>query len=326
MVDIAAQFEYNCNEFNRLQRLWRTSMSKSTKWIVGIIVIVFGFFAIVFTVFLFVLFNEDESEEIGSGSNGTIALIELKEQITTSENIVRLFKKYRNDASVKGIVFRIESPGGGVSASQEIYEEVKKTRDSGKPVVVSMGSVAASGGYYVACGGSKIIANPGTITGSIGVISQFIHVNDLMNKIGVRETTIKSGKFKDTGSPFRVPNDEDKKYFQSMIDDVYDQFVTVVATERKLSKEKVKLLADGRVFTGRKAYEEKLVDTLGTYEDAIVFAAKLARISGTPKTIREKKKERLTDMLFGEMKNGVKEFKNEILNQPILQYSLIQPY
>ena len=277
-------------------------MTKTTKWVLAGIGTVFLLFVLFWAAILFFIFQGDNDENYSSGTGGTLAIVELKDEILSSENIVRQFKKYRENSSVKGIVFRVDSPGGGVSASQEIYEEVKKTRDEGKPVVVSMGSVAASGGYYVSCGASKIVANPGTVTGSIGVISQFMNFNQLMGKVGVGTTTVKSGKFKDTGSPYREMTEEEKKYFQETIDNVYQQFLSVVETERKLSPEVAKKLADGRIFTGRKAYEVGLVDTLGTYEDAIALAAHLAKISGTPKIIKERKKERLSDILFGSLK------------------------
>lgn len=294
-------------------------MSKTAKWLIGI----FSFLAIFFLIIVFgivFLLKEDETEDISSGSAGTIALVELNETIVSSQNIVQQLKRYRENTGVRAIVLRVDSPGGGVAASQEIYEEVKKTREYGKPIVVSMGAVAASGGYYVSMGASRIVANPGSITGSIGVISQFMHVNALLDKIGVTSTTIKSGKLKDAGSPFRAPNEEDKKYFQEMIDDVYDQFVTTVAKERKLDKSLVKKYADGRVFTGRKAYELKLIDTLGTYQDAIKIAAQLAKVYGTPRVIKERKKEKLTDMIFGEVRSELSQLKNEMLNQPIVQY------
>jgi protease-4 len=247
-------------------------MSKTAKWLIGIFSFLAIFFFFIVTAFLS-LFSDEETEDVSSGTAGTIALVELNEEIVGSQHIVQQIKRYRENTSVRAIVLRIESPGGGVSASQEIYEEVKKTREYGKPIVVSMGSVAASGGYYIAVGASRIVANPGSITGSIGVISQFMHVNQLLDKIGVTSTTIKSGQMKDAGSPFRSSTAEDKRYFQEMIDDIYDQFVTTVAVERKLEKSLVKKYADGRVFTGRKAYELKLIDTLGTYQDAIKIAA-----------------------------------------------------
>jgi protease-4 len=294
-------------------------MSKTAKWLIGIFSFLAIFFFFIVTAFLS-LFSDEETEDVSSGTAGTIALVELNEEIVGSQHIVQQIKRYRENTSVRAIVLRIESPGGGVSASQEIYEEVKKTREYGKPIVVSMGSVAASGGYYIAVGASRIVANPGSITGSIGVISQFMHVNQLLDKIGVTSTTIKSGQMKDAGSPFRSSTAEDKRYFQEMIDDIYDQFVTTVAVERKLEKSLVKKYADGRVFTGRKAYELKLIDTLGTYQDAIKIAAQLGEIYGTPRVIKERKRERFSDMVFGEVRSGLTQMKNELLYQPIVQY------
>ena len=300
-------------------------MTKTTKWVLGGIGTLFVLFVLFWGAILFFIFQGDDDEEYSTGSGGTIAVVELKQEIVSSESIVRQFKKYRENSSVKGIVFRVESPGGGVAASQEIYEEVKKTRESGKPVVVSMGAVAASGGYYVSCGASKIMANPGTVTGSIGVISQFMNFNQLMGKIGVGSTTVKSGKFKDTGNPYREMTEEEKKYFQETIDDVYQQFLLVVETERKLSHDAAKRLADGRIFTGRKAFAAGLIDTLGTYEDAVSLAAHLARLSGTPKIIKERKRERLADILFGSIAHEIVDLKQDIMNQPMLQYKLTQP-
>jgi protease-4 len=294
-------------------------MSKTAKWLIGIFGTLAIFFIFIVLSFVF-LFSGDDTEDVSSGTAGTVALIELNEPIVSSQQIVQQLKKYRENANIRAIVLRVDSPGGGVSASQEIYEEMKKTREYGKPIVVSMGSVAASGGYYVSIGASRIVANPGSITGSIGVISQFMHINALLDKIGVTSTTIKSGKLKDAGSPLRKPNEEDKKYFQEMVDDIYDQFVSAVAKERKLDKALVKKYADGRVFTGRKAYELKLIDTLGTYQDAIKIAAQLAQVYGTPRVVKERKREKLSDMIFGEVRSELTGLKNELLNQPIVQY------
>lgn len=228
-----------------------------------------------------------------------IALIELEGTIVDSRDIVRQFKKYRDDASVEAIVFRIESPGGGITPSQEIFDIVKKTRASGKPVIVSMGSVAASGGYYVACPADTIVANPGTITGSIGVIIQYPNVDKLLDKVGVKFTTIKSGEFKDAMSPFRDMTRPEETYLQNFVMNAYGQFVIAVATERKLDTAYVRQYADGRVYTGEQALELKLVDVLGTYDDAISIAAKKAGIVGTPEVIKEKKyKPSFFDLLF----------------------------
>jgi protease-4 len=300
-------------------------MSNTAKWILGIaaFVIVLGglFILSIFSV----IFSGTDDETLGT-SGERVAVIELTEPITDSQDIVRQFKKYRENKSVKAIVFRVDSPGGGVSASQEIYEEVRKTRLSGKPVVVSMGSVAASGGYYVSCGASKIVANPGTLTGSIGVIFQFLHFSELMNKIGIDASTFKTGKFKDIGSPYRKTTEDEKKFFDQLLGDVYDQFVTVVATERKLDRKVVLGYADGRVFTGRQARQYGLVDTLGTYEDAINIAAKLGDIQGKPKIVKERKIRPLLDRLMGETVSSLTELKKELFSQPVLQYKFTSPY
>jgi len=299
-------------------------MSKTAKWIIGIIavlVFLFGLFVLMLVSWMF----SDESDETTTAGGEKIAVIELKEPIVSSEEIVRQFKKYRENKSVRAIVFRVESPGGGVAASQEIYEEVKKTRDAGRPVVVSMGSVAASGGYYVSCGATKIVANPGTLTGSIGVIFQFMHFNQLMDKIGIDATTMKTGKFKDSGSPFRKTTEEEKQYFNLLIGDVYDQFVDVVAEERGLDRKEVLKYADGRVFTGRQAVEYGFVDTLGTMEDAVSIAAELGGIHGKPNIVKEKKRKTLFEKLVGDAATEVTKIRQDFFQQPLLQYRFTSP-
>jgi protease-4 len=300
-------------------------MSTTAKWVIGLVIaffVIFGFLTL--TVFS-LIFSEPDDETVSTGGE-KVALVELNEPIISSEAIVRQFKKYRENRSVKAIVFRVESPGGGVAASQEMYEEVKKTRDSGKPVVVSMGAVAASGGYYVSLGATRIVANPGTLTGSIGVIFQFLHVNELMKKLGIDESTFKSGRLKDSGSPFRKVNPEDEKYFQGLIADVYDQFVNVVATERKLDIRYVKKFADGRVFTGRQAKEYGFIDTLGTLENAVSIAAKLGGIEGKPRIIREYRRKAFLERVFGEAVTDMTQLKDDLLHQPIIQYRFTAPY
>jgi protease-4 len=300
-------------------------MSKTAKWVIGLVVVFFVIFGFLTLTLFSLFFSEPEDETVSTGGE-KIALVELTEPIISSEDIVRQIKKYRENRSVKAIVFRVESPGGGVAASQEIYEEVRKTRESGKPIVVSMGAVAASGGYYVSCGATRIVANPGTLTGSIGVIFQFLHVNELMKKLGIDETTFKSGKLKDAGSPFRNVTPEEKKYFQSLIADVYDQFVEVVARERKLDIGYVKKFADGRVFTGRQAVKYGFVDTLGTLEDAIAIAATLADIPGKPRVVKEYRRRSLFERLFGDAATDVARLRDEIMHQPVVQYRFTTPY
>jgi len=300
-------------------------MSNTTKWVIGIVVFVLAMGGLFFISLVSLIFSQTDDESAGT-TGERVAVVELTEPIIDSQEIVRQFKKYRENRSVRSIIFRVDSPGGGVSASQEIYEEVRKTRQSGKPVVVSMGSVAASGGYYVSCGATTIVANPGTLTGSIGVIFQFLHFSELMNKIGIDASTFKTGKFKDIGSPFRKTTEDEKKFFDQLLEDVYDQFVAVIAKERKLDRKVVLGYADGRVFTGRQAREYGLVDTLGTYEDAVSIAAKLGDIKGKPKVVKERKLKSFMERLMGETVSELASLKHELLSQPVLQYKFTSPY
>jgi protease IV len=306
--------------------------SNSGKWFWGIfislIVLSLMFVGIAFFVLAFSISGTGNKnfEYVTSGSGkGKIAVVELDFTIIDPTSIVRQFKQYREDKSIKAIVLHVNSPGGGVSASQEMYEEVKKTRDAGKPVIVSFGSIAASGGYYVACGGSLIVANPGSMTGSIGVIAAFMNFKDLADKLGVKETIIKSGKLKDSGNPFREMNKEDMEYFQEIIDNAYEQFLDVVSTERKIDKDELRTIANGRVFTGKQAKDLKLVDSLGTFEDAIRIAGVIAKIDGEPSIVREKCKRNFFEFFVqGLSGNQLKDIKEEInaefVNKPVLQY------
>jgi protease IV len=296
-------------------------MSNSTKWfliIVGIIAVV----VIAFVLLLVYMVGDlgEETETLATGTGGKIAVVELKGEILSSENVVRQIKKYREQHNVRAILLRVDSPGGAVVPSQEMYEEVRKTRDSGKPVVVSMGSLAASGGYYVSCGATRIVANPGTLTGSIGVVSQFLQLQELLGKIGVDMKTIKSGSLKDAGSPTRKMSAADEKYFQGLIDEVYQQFVGVVERERNLGHAEVLAIADGRVFTGERAVDIGLVDTIGTYEDAISIAASIAGIQGRPEIIRERKRRSVLDGLTSDVVEGLTSLKQEVLERPVLSY------
>lgn len=213
-----------------------------------------------------------------------VGYVTIAGAITASEKIIEQIDDFKDDASVKAIVLRINSPGGGVSPSQEIYDEVKAAADV-KPVVVSMGAVAASGGYYIAVPAQRILANPGTITGSIGVIMQFTNIQELLGKVGLKSQVVKSGQHKDIGSPVRPMSAADREILQSLIDDVYSQFVQTVSESRNLELDRVRQLADGRIYTGRQALEAGLVDQLGGYQDAIRVAADLAGIEGDPKVV-----------------------------------------
>ena len=233
------------------------------------------------------------------GGSG-VGLVEVKGLIIDSQEIVRELNDFRKDDNVKAVVLRIDSPGGVVGPSQEIFAEVKKLA-ARKKVVVSMGSIAASGGYYIAAPASLILANPGTITGSIGVLMRFSNMEGLMGKIGMKSFTLKTGKFKDVGSPVRPMTDQDKAMLQNVIDSTHGQFVKAVAEGRKLPIADVRAIADGRIFTGEQAMAHKLVDRLGTLQDAVEEAGRLAGIKGEPELIRPKKKKKLLlDMLVEE--------------------------
>jgi protease-4 len=302
-------------------------MSKSTRWFL----IILAFLALVgigFTLLLSPLafFSTRTTDAVVTGSGDRIAVVELTGTIVMSDEFVRQVKKFGSDRSIRALVIRIDSPGGGVVASQEMYQELRKVRDGGKPVVVSMGGLAASGGYYVACGGSRLVANRGTLTGSIGVISEFLQLREAMDKLGIDVKIVKSGRLKDAGAPTRPMTPVDEKYFQSLIDDVHRQFIDVVRDERKLPEEKVVALADGRVFTGEQAVKEGLVDTLGTFEEAVSIAAGMAGIEGEPSIVKERKRATFWNNVFGDVGETVKDLKQEILDRPVLSYRFAGPY
>lgn len=225
-----------------------------------------------------------------------VALVSIEGPIMDSMDVVKEIKEHAKDRSIKAIILRIDSPGGAVGPSQEIYEEVKKA-SAEKHIVVSMGSIAASGGYYIASPADMIFANPGTLTGSIGVIMEIPNLEGLMTKIGVRTEVIKSGKHKDMASAFRKMDKEDRDILQGVLDNVHEQFIRAVAEGRKLTVDSIRPIADGRIFTGEQAKEIKLVDELGTLEDAIQKAAELAGISGEPEVVSKKDKLSFLEML-----------------------------
>lgn len=227
-----------------------------------------------------------------------IALIRVEGVILDSQTTVTDLKRFGENPSIKAIVIRIDSPGGGVVPSQEIYDAVQRVRNkNNKAVIASMGTVAASGGYYIASATDRIIANPGTLTGSIGVIMETANVEGLLKKIGVEGIVVKSGKFKDVGSPLRKMTDEEQALLQSVMDDVHKQFIDAVAEGRALEVSAVQALADGRIFTGRQAKEAKLVDELGNLEDAIQLAADLAGIEGEPKVVEPRRRFSLRELI-----------------------------
>ncbi len=219
-----------------------------------------------------------------------IGLIEIEGIILSSRYVIKQLKKFKKLDSVKAIVIRIDSPGGGVAPAQEIYSEILRfKKETGKKVVVSFGNIAASGGYYIACAANKIVSNPGTITGSFGVILKIPNFQELFQKIGYEEQIIKSGELKDIGSISRKLTKNEKFILEEMVIDVYEQFIEAISQSRNIDIETIKKIADGRIFSGRKGKELNLIDELGTLEDAIKLAAELAEISGEPKIVKIKK-------------------------------------
>jgi protease IV len=200
-----------------------------------------------------------------------IGLVEVADVIYSSDEYVRQLRALREDDGIAGVLLRVDSPGGAVAPSQEIYEEVMKFRDSKKPVVVSMGNLAASGGYYISSPAFKIFANPGSVTGSIGVIMSFPHYYKLLSKIGVDIEVLKAGEYKDVGNPNRTMKPKEKAYLQSMLDDIHSQFIEDVSFARGIDEDSLIPIADGRIFTGRQAIDVGLIDTLGSYEDAVSY-------------------------------------------------------
>jgi len=236
--------------------------------------------------------------ELDLSGQERVALIRVEGVILDAQTTIGELKHYSENPLVKAIVLRIDSPGGGVVPSQEIHDAVKRVKNkSNKAVIASMGTVAASGGYYIAAATDRIIANPGTLTGSIGVIMEMANFEGLLKKIGVEGVVIRSGRFKDVGSPLRKMNDEERKLLQSVMDDVHHQFIQAVADGRSLELSDVELLADGRVFTGRQAKEARLVDELGDLDDAIHIAADIAGMEGEPKVVEPRKRFSFRDMI-----------------------------
>jgi protease IV len=218
-----------------------------------------------------------------------IAVVPVTGVITDSRQVLEQLNDFKTHTSVKAIVVRIDSPGGGVGPSQEIFEEIKKVRKV-KKVVASIGSVGASGGYYVACASDRVVANPGALVGSIGVIVEFANFEELLQKIGVKGVVLKSGKYKDVLSPIREITEEEKALVQNVIDNVHQQFVNAVTEERRLTPAQVEAVADARIFTGLQARDLGLVDQLGNFHDAVDLAAKMAGIEGEPQLLYAEKK------------------------------------
>jgi protease-4 len=263
------------------------------------------------------LISHDSQTDIFSSKEG-VGIVELKGLIVSSEQILKHLTEFRHDPNVKSIVLRIDSPGGSVGASQEIYKEVMRTNEV-KPVIASMGSMGASGGYYAALGAENIIANPGTMTGSIGVIVKFPNLEGLFEKIGYRSEVIKSGPLKDVGASNRPMSEEERKLMQDLIDNVYGQFVRDIAAARDMEEDIIRELADGRVYTGEQALEVGLIDSLGNFTDAIIIAADMGGLDvEDPRLIYPKVDRKFS--LFNLLTNAESLIDNFVPLYPILSF------
>ena len=249
-----------------------------------------------------------------------IGILEVNGVIISAKEQIKDLTAFRNDKKIKAIIVRIDSPGGAVGASQELFEEIRRT-DKVKPVIASMGSVAASGGYYAALGAREIYANPGTITGSIGVILKFANLKELFEKIGYKNEVVKSGAFKDIGSSDRPMSDKERAFLQALIDNVHSQFIKAVVQQRGLAEQPVRELADGRIFSGEQAQAFGLVDTLGNFTDAIDKACALGKLDPENPRLIYPKTEEFNLLQFLSQGNTAGSMFNTILNQyPVLAY------
>ena len=245
---------------------------------------------------VWVLMNAVSDDGLSPGGP-RVAVVEIEGIIVDGSTAVRELREHSENPSVKAVVLRVNSPGGVVAPTQEIFSAIQRVRKGGKPVIASFGAVAASGGYYVATAADRIYANPGTLTGSIGVIMQMANIEGLLKKVGVDYVVVKAGSYKDIGNFSRTMTPEERKILQALLDDVYSQFVDAVAEGRGLDRKQVLAFADGRIYSGQQALALKMVDDLGGFEDAVEAAGKLANISGRPKLIYPRKRFSIRDLL-----------------------------
>ena len=276
------------------------------------------FWMILAALVLFMIGKSILPELLEAGKEG-VAIVRVEGPILDSYQTVEELKAFADDPLVKAIVLRIDSPGGGVAPSQEIYNAVKRVRrENNKTVVASMGTVAASGGYYIAVATDRILANPGTLTGSIGVIMQMANFEELLEKIGVKSVVVKTGKFKDLGSPFRPMVEEERQLLESVMNDTLSQFIEAVAEGRSMDTAEVERLADGRVFTGRQARSVLLIDEIGDLQDAIKLAGELGGIEGTPRVLETTKPFSFQELLESTFLGGIRSLAPSRFSSPLL--------
>jgi len=302
-------------------------MAKKREVIVIVIIAVFFMAAIGFMGMMFVGVFSQQGEFNLTGLGGNVGVVEVNGVIDepSGRKVIKLLDKWTDNNSIKAVIIHINSPGGGVAISQEIYNAINRTSEQ-KPVVASMASVAASGGYYIACGADRIVANPGTITGSIGVIFEFYNLQGLMQKVGVSMETVKSGELKDVGSFARKMTKKEELMLRSVVMDTYEQFVEVVAKGRGKNVEDIYPLADGSIYTGLQAYNLGLVDTIGDFNEAVNIAANLAHIEGKPKIVRQSERKKISIFdLIGNISKISKVF-NQNIEYPFTKPQLLYLY
>jgi protease-4 len=259
-------------------------MASKHPFVKGLGILVLSIVVFFVAVFFYAYLTGGGVEVLSLVGGEAVGVVQIEGSIDDSRNAIQNLKRFGETRGIKGVVVRIESPGGGVAPTQEIYEEIEKLNKK-KPVIASLGGMATSGGYYIASACTQVVANPGTLTGSIGVIMELGNVEELMRKLGLKGYSIKSGPHKDLGSPLRPLSTEGKAILQALVDNVHGQFVSAVAKGRGMPEVKIRELADGRVYSGEQAKTLGLVDLLGNIEDAIDLAAKRAGIKGTPQVV-----------------------------------------
>jgi protease IV len=265
-----------------------------------------AFFLFVLAVFALVYLTlraGGEETAFRSTFGSKIGVVDLEGVIIDPDTVVQQLKKFEDDDSIKAIILHVNSPGGGVAASEEIYREVKRIRDDKKkPIVASIETVGASGAYYVSSAANKIYADKGSIVGSIGVIAEWVNYGDLLRWAKLKDITMKAGEFKDTGSPTREMTPAEQAYLQSLIDNMHTQFIQAVAEGRKEKFEQIKAIANGKVWTGEQALGLKLIDQIGDFQDVVKDTARTVGISGEPVLVHpEKDRKTLLDLLFGDV-------------------------
>jgi protease IV len=279
---------------------------KSSRTLLWIVIGGGAFFLFILAVFALVyitLHSGQQTASFGSSFGDKIAVVDLEGVILSPKSTVDQLKKYADDDSVKAIILHVNSPGGGVAASEEIYREVKRIRDEKKKrIVAAIESVGASGAYYVSSATNKIYADEGSIVGSIGVISEWVNYGDLLHWAKLKAIVMKAGEFKDTGNPTREMTPSEQQYLQSLIDNMHSQFIQAVADGRKMKYQDVKVIADGKVWTGQQAASMKLIDQVADFQAAVKDTAKSVGIRGEPTLVRpEKERKTVLDLLFGDI-------------------------